>query len=303
MKRYNTQIIALLCSLLLLGTSCTKQEPVRKLDEKKLEVEKEPKKEKSEPKEDEDDDNKKDDEGVKNDENPKEQPEVNEETDGFKLAEIKKPVEGGRVALAIKFSGQYCPPCGTVANRWDEAPHKYKNLIVATLHPFESYSPKFYNKSAGVYANSLGCNGIPSVFVNFNGDEISAWSPYQMQAYMEGKPSLSSIVHYKLNDTKVSLRVKSENLNGASYSSVKALVWVLENGIKAYQTKHRDYTHNHVFRSAPLGLGGKSYNVGSKQEFSFDLPNNVLDRNKLEVVYILFNSKKEIIYVTKFPLK
>ncbi len=289
MKNDTQKSILLWLFLALLITSCSKDEPIKDFDKQKVEEQKGQEQSGGETDEE--------------NQNVLETTEEQDEADGFKLADIKKPVDGGRVALAVKFSGQYCPPCGDVADDWDEAPHKYKNLIVATLHPFEGYSPEFYNREAGAYANALGCRGIPNVFANLNGDKVSAWNTARMLPYTEQKPNISSVIRCKQSDNKVSLRIKSDNLEGKSYTSVKALIWVLEDGIKAYQTKHRNYTHNHVFRSAPLGLWGQNYKVGAKQEFSFDLPNNVQDKTKIELVYILLNSQREIIYVTKFPLK
>ncbi len=223
---------------------------------------------------------------------------------GFTLAEIKQPAEGKDLAIAMKFTGQLCGPCGSVAQRWDRAAHENKDLIVVNLHGFSNYSPKFNNSLAGSYASAFRVNGLPTVLANGKGQEIDYRYPIQMQRFIDKPPLFTSRIYYKIEGDNLKVRFKSSDKKEHQYQSLKLLYWLIEDGIEAYQSQQGyNYVHNHVFRDAPLGLWGENYKLGTSLESSFNFTTNVDNKENVQLVCMLINSSARVLYVTQFPIK
>ncbi len=217
-------------------------------------------------------------------------------------------VEVKRAVLIEEFTGQSCPNCpdghriiSALVNQYGE-----DAIIPVSIHAGRLSIPDTSPIGLGTVDGSkyYVAAGSPSVFPSawFNrvgkpSDERSEWAKIA-KTYLGLEPELDIVLDAKLEtavEGKQSILISTE-LKPLKDLKGNLQLWVVENGIKAFQLDgsqyDNEYIHNHVFRATVNGLDGTpvtlTNNVYDTSEFSIDVASSWKPEN-LVIVGFVYN--------------
>ncbi len=216
----------------------------------------------------------------------------------------------------LEFTGQYCINCPVVMRNLAKEQEKYgkENYIYVAMHSEKKFSilgkplRSLYNEEADQYGKDVKkISGLPFTWLNSLGvtNEDKTLREFQNSADLldcKANASLSEQGKVKLNFKTYLRKDRKEYIKG---KQIRMLVWLLEDGVEAlqygYNTKSywKKIINNHLFRSSLNGHWGELYQVGTRYEKTFDLPENVLKGANCEIILLFLDDSNKFVLDAK----
>lgn len=223
--------------------------------------------------------------------------------------------------LIEDYTGTWCGYCTRVAWAIELVKAQTENVVPVAIHRPSSnptsatYDP--YNYDASALENTLSAIGYPKGYIN----RRTRWSSpepnnvAQVINLTQGEnPKVGLAMTPKVEAGSITLDVNVMFSKDFTDTSLKLVVYVLENGLIYEQHNYTDYydgvdviedwEHNHVLRSCLTDLLGDAipntetsiYNTYTRS-FSIPVPENVTDASKLEFVAFVLNDANRAVNV------
>lgn len=217
------------------------------------------------------------------------------------------PVEVKRAVLIEEFTGQACPNCpkghdiiSALVNQYGE-----DAVIPVSIHAGGLSIPEEYGglgtvEGSKYYAAAGSPSLFPSAWFNQMGRPSSNDSEWGniVESYLKLESELDIVLDATLKSEvngKQSISISTE-LKPSKDVNGNLLLWIVENGIKAFQydgsNRVNDYIHNHVFRASVNGFDGTPVslknNLYETSEFSIEVTSTWNPEN-LVIVGFVYN--------------
>lgn len=225
--------------------------------------------------------------------------------------------------LIEDYTGTWCGYCARVAFAVEEVLQNTNNAVLVGIHRDSSnpsdatYDP--YNYDTSAIENNLDAVGYPKGYLNRN---ISWQSPEpeninQVLQLTQGEnPKLGIAMSNEVINNSINLDVNIKIAK--TFSDLKLVVYVLENGL-IYEQKNytnyfggenpiEDFEHNHVLRNCVTNLTGDNINMEEftndvyTKTFNFTIPSNIENTNNIEFVAFVIDGSGTAINVRKASL-
>lgn len=237
--------------------------------------------------------------------------------DEDKRFEYVKPAAVNRAVLIEDFTGQNCVYCPNGTEVIDGLIQQYgeDHIIAVGMHSgplgFKGSSRYVGLKTeiADTYYNAWGITSQPTAAINRSIvlSDYTKWGAAVAQELQKtAKLSLNITNSYDAATRKLTVNVEAYGTDGNTDG--KLTVWLLEDGVKAYQKDERgynyDYIHNHVFRAnVTADAWGEPVSVKegvkTEKQFSYTLPEG-WNADKMSVVaFVNGSDNKSVEQVAK----
>lgn len=225
--------------------------------------------------------------------------------------------------LIEDYTGTWCGYCARVAYAVEEVLQNTNNAVLVGIHRDSSnpsdatYDP--YNFDSSIIENNLQAVGYPKGYLNRN---ISWQSPEpeninQVLQLTQGEnPKLGIAISNEVTNNNVNLDVRVKIAK--SFSNLKLVVYVLENGLIYEQKNYTTYfdaenpienfEHNHVLRECVTNLTGDNIDMEEftndiySRNFNITIPSNIENSNNIEFVAFVIDENGTAINVRKVGL-
>lgn len=225
-------------------------------------------------------------------------------------------VQPVRAVLIEEFTGQQCTNCpeGHAVIAALRKQHGTAVIPVSIHASRLSYTEDAMGgriKALGIpegetYYKGAGEPNLPAAVIDRRGKALEKedWAAAVTEALKQpAKVQIDVMATYEEAKADIGVRLLSEDNIGGTLQ-----VWLVENGIKAYQydngTRVWDYEHNHVLRSVVNGTSGTSIelkpNVYDEHKFSVDLLDKWTPANMAAVVFVF--DRSGVLQAAEVPL-
>ncbi|MBM6672800.1 Omp28 family outer membrane lipoprotein [Marseilla massiliensis] len=217
-----------------------------------------------------------------------------------------KPADVNRAILLEDFTGQLCPNCPTAAAEIESLISDYGDsvIIAVGIHSgptgFEGFGDNIglLTETGDEYFYHWGITTQPAGIIN-RSSGILQWSEWATSVRNEisKQATLSMEISNAYDESSRTLDISVSSLGTNGTTSGKLQVWLVEDGITAFQTmldgsENMNYVHNHVFRAAVNGTWGDDFNLDEGESvtntFTYDIPTDWNPEN-VSVVAFVYN--------------
>lgn len=241
--------------------------------------------------------------------------------DEDKRFEYVKPAAVNRAVLIEDFTGQNCVYCpnGTTIIEGLISQYGEEHIIAVGMHSgplgFKGNSRYVGLKTdiADTYYNAWGITSQPTATINRSVvlSDYTKWSAAVAQELQKtAKLSLNISNAYDEASRQLTVTVDAYGTDGNTDG--KLTVWLLEDGVKAYQKDESgynyDYTHNHVFRAnVTKDAWGDAISVkegvSTEKTYTYTLPEGWNADNVSVVAFVNGSDNRNVEQVTKKAVK
>ncbi len=215
--------------------------------------------------------------------------------------EITTPPESFESKAVIEmFTGEWCDACPPGQTKLKELTLAYPNKIYGVkIHYADFLEGPFYNSLAqnlggvGAYPTA-SVNRSPAVNAGSQTDYVIYSKEYwetNANRFINKKVGIGLAMESKLENGKVSLKIKTFSNGTISALNAKLVVYIIENNILALEQKGAaaDYKHFNSARALLTSVSGDAINIPdmviAEKNFAFDLPTNW---NAKEIYFLAF---------------
>lgn len=234
-----------------------------------------------------------------------------------------KPAEVKRAVLIEDYTGQRCVNCPKATLVIEQLQEQYgdDNVIAVGIYsgPFGK-SPKgtpykLTTETGNEYFNYFGLDFQPIGLVNRHGAMLHTDWAAAVTAELAKTAPLEITVTANATDSR-DINILCEVTGTDGTAAGKLQIWLIEDGIVAYQERHEpidndnvtisdtEYVHNHVFRAAVNGTWGEDFSIAEggteARTYTFSAPDDWALQN-VSVVAFLYNDTG-VLQVTKTKL-
>ena len=228
-----------------------------------------------------------------------------------------KPAAVGRKVLIEDFTGQRCVNCPNATLEIEKMHELYGDTVIGVgIHsgPFAKSTRgtpyALYTETGDEYFDYWKVESQPKGVIDRRGtSDYTSWATIVRDELSKVAPvDLSAMSTFESATRKTHITVSATGIDGNSTGKLQ--VWLIEDGIVAFQympdgSTNREYTHNHVFRTAVNGTWGTDFSIkeGEKKEVVFDYTLEKEDwvPGNMSVVVFMYNNNG-VLQVTKCPL-
>lgn len=218
------------------------------------------------------------------------------------------PINFTKRVLIEDFTGTWCGYCPRVSYGIDLVKAQTDKAEVVAIH--QGNDP--YNISTGAYSVSAYPTAKLNRATEWNYPEPN--NVNQVVALTNGEnPKLGLAINSSLTNNTITADIKVKF--GFDFSNLKLVVYLLENGLIKDQTNYTSYygggsvisnfVHNHVLRKIVTNVLGDDITGNTNQNdqydktFTINLPTNIANNNKLELVAFVIDNTGKAINVRK----
>ena len=228
-----------------------------------------------------------------------------------------KPAAVGRNVLIEDFTGQRCVNCPNATLEIEKLQALYGDTVIGVgIHsgPFAKSTRgtpyALYTETGDEYFNYWKVESQPKGVIDRRGtSDYTSWATIVRDELSKVAPvSLDLTSTYDAATRKAHFTVAAMGVDGNSTGKLQ--LWLIEDGIVAFQympdgSTNREYTHNHVFRTAVNGTWGTDFSIAEGEqkvvEFDYTLESDEWVPENMAVVAFVYNNNG-VLQVTKKAL-